>query len=94
MPLVVLQSPSMTMEERKTAWEKMSPVVRDSYYGQLVVQRYVQQQTFRAIEGGRIDPRVQAENAEWRHRLRERDRKKEQADADRLLGHLVRALRG
>jgi thiol-disulfide isomerase/thioredoxin len=36
MPLVMLQGASMTNEERKSAFEKMSPAVRDSYYGQLL----------------------------------------------------------
>jgi peroxiredoxin len=36
MPLVVMQSASMTNEERKMAFEKLSPLVRDSYYGQLL----------------------------------------------------------
>lgn len=33
LPLVMLQSASMTKEERKSGFEKLSPVARDSYYG-------------------------------------------------------------
>ncbi|WP_127132579.1 TlpA family protein disulfide reductase [Pseudoflavitalea rhizosphaerae] len=36
LPLIMLQSASMTSEEKKAAFEKLSPVARDSYYGQLL----------------------------------------------------------
>ena len=56
LPLILLQSASMTSDEKKTAFEKLSPVARDSYYGLLLSSAIYNKKLSEPLREGALIP--------------------------------------
>ena len=56
LPLILLQSASMTSVEKKTTFEKLSPATRDSYYGQLLSSAIYNKKLSEPLREGALIP--------------------------------------